>query len=486
MTHRTREQYERWHLGECVRCGRRAAKSANWEGLICRTCCEKAARTFGTCPGCGIERLLPGRRDGAPVCRDCAGITRDFHCDRCGNEAHLLGRRLCERCTLSDQLAELLDDGTGRRIAPGLAPLHAMLIQMPRPKSRLIWLRRTTNQALLTDLADGTLPLTHEAFHRHPEWRTAAHLRDLLMACGLLPERDGRLLRFESRLHRRLTELADHPHHQTLEHFATWHQLPKLRARATRKPLTDSAGNHAAQQFNRAHEFLTWLHQNQSALAQLTQAHLDRWHATHPSHEQRSLRGFLTWATSTGRAPRHLSLPRLHITEGRRLTQHRRLELLRRVLDETAGPVPARAAASLMLLYAQPASRLVQLTTDDVLREDNDVLIRLGDPPTPVPAPFSDLLLRAKNASTDNGSTASWLFPSRAGRPLHSRSLADQVRRMGIPGAAGRVAALRQLVLQAPAPVIAQALGFHDKTTTQLAAQAGGAWNRYAPDDHRQ
>lgn len=50
---------------------------------------------------------------------------------------------------------------------------------------------------------------------------------------------------------------------------------------------------------------------------------------------------------------------------------------------------------------------------------------------------------------------------------------------MGIPGGAGRAAALRQLVLQAPAPVIAKALGYHDGTTTRALAEAGGTWNSY-------
>jgi hypothetical protein len=43
------------------------------------------------------------------------------------------------------------------------------------------------------------------------------------------------------------------------------------------------------------------------------------------------------------------------------------------------------------------------------------------------------------------------------------------------------VAALHQLVLQAPAPVIAQALGFHHTTTQRHHAAAGGTWNRYSP-----
>ncbi|WP_275040582.1 helix-turn-helix domain-containing protein [Nocardiopsis alkaliphila] len=49
-----------------------------------------------------------------------------------------------------------------------------------------------------------------------------------------------------------------------------------------------------------------------------------------------------------------------------------------------------------------------------------------------------------------------------------------------------RTSALRQLVLQAPAPVIAQVLGFHSKTTTRVVAQAGGTWNRYASSNQKQ
>lgn len=112
---RTREQYQRWHIRECIRCGRTAAKAANWEGPICRTCYDLAIHTHGHCTICGVSRLLPGRQpDGTPICRDCAGITRDFFCSGCGAEAALLGGRRCERCTLIDKLTALLDDGTGR------------------------------------------------------------------------------------------------------------------------------------------------------------------------------------------------------------------------------------------------------------------------------------------------------------------------------------------------------------------------------------
>jgi hypothetical protein len=66
-------------------------------------------------------------------------------------------------------------------------------------------------------------------------------------------------------------------------------------------------------------------------------------------------------------------------------------------------------------------------------------------------------------------------FPD-AGPASH---LSELVRDLGVPALAGRTAALRQLVLQVPAPV-AQALGYHHNTTTRVATEAGTPWSRYA------
>jgi DNA-binding Xre family transcriptional regulator len=45
-------------------------------------------------------------------------------------------------------------------------------------------------------------------------------------------------------------------------------------------------------------------------------------------------------------------------------------------------------------------------------------------------------------------------------------------------------AAIRHLVRQASAPVIARMLGYHHDTTARLATESGGTWKRYAPGDH--
>ncbi|MFE3279962.1 hypothetical protein [Nocardia sp. NPDC059239] len=110
-----------------------------------------------------------------------------------------------------------------------------------------------------------------------------------------------------------------------------------------------------------------------------------------------------------------------------------------------------------MLLYAQPLTRVLRLTTSDVLDTDGEVRIRLGDPPSPVPEPVAGLLrthaANRLNLSTATNHDASWLFPGRrSGQHLTCDAIERQLRRYQIPALTGRSAAIRHLVLQAPAP----------------------------------
>jgi hypothetical protein len=67
---------------------------------------------------------------------------------------------------------------------------------------------------------------------------------------------------------------------------------------------------------------------------------------------------------------------------------------------------------------------------------------------------------------------------------MNPNVLAELINDIGIPSIAGRTSAIRQHVLEMPAPVVADALSYHPKTTALLAAQAGGTFSRYAPGDH--
>ena len=77
----TDEQYERWYMAECCRCGRRRHKAGSWpDGYVCRTCSDRAVRRRGICPGCGQDRALPGCRpaDGIAICATCARASDTF------------------------------------------------------------------------------------------------------------------------------------------------------------------------------------------------------------------------------------------------------------------------------------------------------------------------------------------------------------------------------------------------------------------------
>jgi hypothetical protein len=179
-----------------------------------------------------------------------------------------------------------------------------------------------------------------------------------------------------------------------------------------------------------------------------------------------------------------LDIPGRRYNQSAPISQHRRLALLNRFLTGQDIPLRTRVAACLLLLYAQPVTRLTRLTVHDVIVRDGQVSVRLGHPPAPVPEPFAAMLVELAanraNMNTAANPACPWLFPGgRAGQPLTAGALLQQIRALGIPATQTRTAAFRQLVLQAPAPVVAHALGYSQGTATSHVIAAGGTWNRY-------
>ena len=120
---------------------------------------------------------------------------------------------------------------------------------------------------------------------------------------------------------------------------------------------------------------------------------------------------------------------------------------LQRVLADDSASLRVRLAACLVLLFAQPVSRIVRITTDDVVHDGLHVALRLDDPPIPVPEPVANLLLdylQALPASTPAiYQNSPWLFPGRASQPMNPGTLRDALRRLGVPVEKGRTSALR-------------------------------------------
>lgn len=467
----------------CGRCGRTGSHAAHFpDGYVCSTCLHAALAIRGHCPGCGTDRALPGlRADRAAICRDCAGISRYFTCLHCDYEGNLAAGRLCHPCAVTWNITQIF--GSTSQLSPALASLAGALAAAPNPAATARWLALRPIRGLLADLAAGRLPLTHQALAARSDWKSTIYLRDLLVTCGALPAIDRQLADYEGWVHRRLSHLAAHPHQRLLRQFALWHQLPKMRAKAAATALPPSARKYAEQRFIQAENFLTWTTTHGRRPADLTQADIDTWHATHPVHARQGIRSFLTWAM-TGRHIPACQLPALRFTTGEAITQDQRLTLLRCYITHQHAPARIRAAACLILLYAQPLSRILRLTTSDLTQDgDGHVHISFGHPPAPVPEPFASLLLQL--IADRPVTTSNWLSPGRnPGQPAAYSTIFTQLRNLGFPMRTARISALRQLVTQAPAPVIAQALGFHHTTTERQHANAGATWNRYPAGDH--
>ncbi|GLY66598.1 hypothetical protein [Amycolatopsis taiwanensis] len=92
----------------------------------------------------------------------------------------------------------------------------------------------------------------------------------------------------------------------------------------------------------------------------------------------------------TSKLTRSLRLPGPSVKRNAPLPQKERLALLRRLLTDRDLPLRSRVAGVIVLLYAQRLTRIVRLTVDDIIRDGDQVLLSLGEPPSPVPAPFGD------------------------------------------------------------------------------------------------
>ncbi|WP_083933470.1 site-specific integrase [Sciscionella marina] len=125
----------------------------------------------------------------------------------------------------------------------------------------------------------------------------------------------------------------------------------------------------------------------------------------------------------------------------------RKEEVIRKLVESREIPLRERVVGLLVLLYAQPVSRIALLRTDDLILEEATILLRIGDPPTPVPEPLAGLLreLRAQRMAFQGpNADTPWLFPGRrAGQPMRSQPLGELLRHYGVAVQPGRTSALR-------------------------------------------
>lgn len=362
-----------------------------------------------------------------------------------------------------------------------MTPLKERLLQAPRPDSIIIWLYNDAPKRLLSGLAAGTITLEHASLDNYPHAHTADHIRGILADTGMLPSRNTQLANYDRWTKNQLATLTNNKDDEkTLQQSAIWHLRARLHKHG--EQLRPSQINNATQQVRVAAQFLAWLQHRSQNLASCSQQDLDNW-LSEPPTTHWTVRPFIIWANKTNQTKQQLKIPPRKAQHSPILDQDTRLELLKRTLQPDAGPLDARVAAMLLLLLAQSFHKIAQLRTTDIAVGEQ-FTIRLGDTPTPLPNPFAaliqELLAHRPNLNTATNPTSPWLFPGRqAGTHKTADGLRTQVTKMGINILSARNATLRQLVLDCPPPVIADALGYTHNTTDRHATQAGSPWTTY-------
>lgn len=467
----------------CLRCGQTAKRHrVAWpEGRICTPCYVRAVETSGTCAQCEDDRMLPGRDEhDRPICRVCARITTDLDCHRCGSEGELIRNQCCTRCVLRESLETLLspNDPPDLRIKR----LVNVLCGVDRLASVRTWMRGGAANALLTRLGRRELDLDHAEFDALPRSTANEHLRSLLVAHGMVPDRGNvDLARFDLWLEQRLRDLAARPRIvAALEPFARWHHARRLHDDASRIRNLNYATRAAKQEITEAGRLLAWLDVTHDvALADAEQRHIDEYFSTGPS-TRKTARNFVNWTRTIG-ATKLRSGRRREAISTPIATDTERVQQLSRLLAQTEAPLVPRMVGLLVLLYGTPIGRLVQLRRDAVTQAPDGMRIDVGGTqPALVPGPLSEVMFEmittvaaTRTAAVDAG----WLFPGRrVGRHIHPDSVRTQLRSLGVTVLAGRNATLADLTQQLHPAVLTDILGYTNQTLTKHALRGGLAF----------
>ena len=367
-----------------------------------------------------------------------------------------------------------------------LGPYLRALADSPRPRTALLWLNLSPAHQILVRLARGELELSHEALDELAGEPTSAlaFLRAALVEHGVLPARAEPVARLARWAQVQLGALAESEDRGHLRAYATWKVQRDIARRAARGTLTPGTATAARGELLRAIELTRWLNDRDLALRDLRQDLLEEWLLDGGSHRDRVAR-FIDWLRKT-KVTGRLSVPRrARLTSIASLDDRARLALLGRLLEDEDLELHDRVAGSLVLLYAQPLTRIANLRRDAVKSDNGRVHLALGAHPAPLPAPLDVLVLRLRDTPPRLASTAAtkpsgWLLPGRkAGTHLSADRLRERLKTHGITSRPARRGALLALAARLPAPILAERLGFHQARAAQSVHAAGATYTDY-------
>jgi hypothetical protein len=471
----------------CTKCGAVVPITYRRDGIaLCAPCYRRHQAPRRPCGRCGRLKIINRRaRDGEPdLCNGCYWAVVAI-CTRCGEMAPgrgvKVGTHVCLRCIARQRLDELLTAADGT-IPEAFGGLREAFFAAEQPRSVFLWLDRSPGALLLRRLVTGGLALSHEALDEQAQTPSLRHLRQLLVATGALPERDPHVAALERFIRATADSLVHPDDARLLRSFGTWRILARLRRRPGGPTVL--AVKNAKATFSQGAAFLRWLHDQQLSLSECGATDLDRWLA--PGTRARvGARPLLVWAAERGvtdlEPPKHERRAAPAANDGEARWEH-----ARRLLHDDAVDAADRVVGSLVVLYAQPLTRIAKLRLDDVVELDGDVHVSFGKDLVFMPEPLAAFLRqlpwrRQVGPSGHAPGAAQWLFPGRqAGQHQHPDYLANRLRALGISPRKSRTDALIHFGASLPAKVLADLLNLHPNTAVRWVKAAGGDWANYA------
>lgn len=445
---------------------------------MCGSCYRRALNTVGTCANCDEHRLLPGRTDdGASVCASCAGFDR-FVCAACGAVDQPMAHPLvCARCDIRARLITALHPRGEPSPAAG-ALIDVLAAGNPRVVAR--WLNEQPDRvAMLRAMVTGDKPIAHGTLDELAATRNVEHLRQELVAAGLLPEINHDLARFDVWADRFIATIDSDLDRTVIASYIAWHHRRRLARMIELGTLRPFSTRGARQQTRVAAQLLAWLAGRGVTLAECAQAHVDEWFATGPTTRTHSL-NFLVWARNTRRCPRRLRFPNYKPAMPAGMPHHDRVALIAALLHDENIDLADRVAGLLVALYAQPVSRICRVRLDDINITNDPSTVVINSARVELDDDTGELL-RQLTARLAADGRSTWLFPGRHPRqPTAAKSLTERLNEVGVTCAA-RVAAFHDLASQIPSPVLAELIGYNPNFLAERAAVLGVPWQTYAP-----
>ena len=508
------------NLEDCRGCGRRrrvAARTA--DGPWCQHCRPRTAATCGICgrsapceisaatgepwcdrcqswwarcSGCHTIASIRGGTRKAPLCAKCLNPDPDFweRCPICKTTWQTSVHRPCHRCTLTQRADEVFagPDGSVRR---ELAPLHAALTSIDRPVTAVAWLSRPVVARLMKEIATDQRAVTHDVLDELAAGKTLDHLRAVLVAGGILPDRDERLVELERWTSRTVASRDDHEERAILHRYAVWHHLRRLRGRLGVGHATHLQMANVRSHVTAAVNFLDRLSSRGLTLTTCTQPDLDQWKAGEDLSYRDQTGHFIRWATKN------------RLAKGLTFGAERWQGPVAPTTPKAGGTTPAdwlhdatlttadRVAGLLLLFYAQRLSMISSLTVDQVTEANGRVSIQLGTSPTVLPEPLAALVLdliatRRPYTVIGHADQTPWLFPGqRPGQHISADRLGLRLIAVGIQPGQARSTALFALAEEVPAAILARMFGIHIQVAVQWQKASAGDWAAYAADVSR-